>query len=290
MSDNNDLFIERQSSIMTEMIRGEEILVVVKQCNFVLTISSKNHVLDGAEVTCELLYDSKDMQPVSYINQPPIKYKALQANEHSINIECKLNVLSSQHEDHFFRVKVVVIINGETIGNVFSSPIRAISKLDPQKKEMIRKKKSELACNHHSSDKKPKHSVKGDDLLNKTNSSVGLLALLSSNTLLLEELKNKECGTAVSLEDGFLSLIQKYLQGSRKKSNLYDAIASLGSHELSGLEEISSVVEVTARNENIQRTTDFNNRYPYSEPIRSQQSQQPFDSKNYIGYVNPFLC
>ncbi|KAL7715250.1 Uncharacterized protein QTN25_007177 [Entamoeba marina] len=284
---NNGLFIEKQTSVMTEMERGKEVFVVVKQSNFVLTLCSPVQSLDMAEITCELLYDSQDMTPVSYINQAPIKYRALKATGNTLNIECKLNVLSSQHEDHFFVVKVNVVIDGKTIGDVFSAPIRSISKLDPQKKELIRKKRSEHRILIHSSDKKPKPTT---DTTNqsKEKSCVGLLALLSSNTLLLEKIKQRECGNVASFEDGFISFIQKYLQGNSTSTNLYNAITSLDEHNLDGLEEISSVVEVTARSEGTPRPSTFS-RYPFPESSYSGYSRPPFYYKQYNNYVNPFL-
>ncbi|EDR21936.1 hypothetical protein EDI_236800 [Entamoeba dispar SAW760] len=290
----NTLFIERQTSVMTEMVKGEEILVVVKQCNFVLTVTSNTKVLEGAEICCELLYDSPELKPVSFINQPPIKYKALQASEHSLNVECKLNVLSSQHEDHFFRVKVTVLLEGKNIGDVLSSPIRSISKLDPHKKELIKKKKSEAHIVIHSTEKKPKTLTYLEE--NKNNKSftlTNLLTILSQNTALLEQIKQKQSNEddLSSLENGFLCFIDRYNQSGRRKNLIIDAIARLNDTSLQGLDEIANVVEATLPDERRRTSTEYD--YPYS--LRNTQRDYQLPSfapppvKPFINYTNPFL-
>ncbi|ELP95149.1 hypothetical protein EIN_428950 [Entamoeba invadens IP1] len=285
------LFIEKQTSVMTEMVKGEEILVVVKQCNFVLTISSTTLVLEGAEICCELLYDSPELKPVSFINQPPIKYKALQANEHSLNVECKLNVLSSQHEDHFFRVKVTVLIADKPIGEVLSSPIRSISKLDPHKKEMLKKKKERVGT--PSTEKKPRGSSLSEEVkLEKGNTLVNLLALLSQNTVLLEKMRQKQCCDEISsLESGFQNFIEKYTQtAGRRRGLLMEVVAGLNDQETQGLDEIASVVDVTITDD--RRRPDYND-YLQQNFRREEQRDglvPPFQGhKPFINYTNPFL-
>ena len=133
----SDVYIESQSHVMTETVKGELIHVVVKQTNFLITLSSNITELNDAEVVCELLYDEPTPKPVNFINQPPLKYKTLQNTKNLITVECKLNVLSSKHEDHLFKVKITVILHDKVISELLSQPIKCISKLDPYKRSVV---------------------------------------------------------------------------------------------------------------------------------------------------------
>lgn len=240
VNNENDLYIEKQTSVMTETLKGEEILVVVKQTNFIITVASHNHAIDAGEVSCELVYDSPDLQTVSYLVQPPIKYKALRANEKTLNIECKLSVLSSQHEDHFFRVRISVVMNDRMIGQVLSSPLRCISKLDPHKKEFLKKmkeeKRSELINEHN--EKKPKKNDSIDTKCDYNNDTIE--SLLYENERIITLMKNN-MGTTKPFENWLLEFIQLALI-NRNDEILMQTIESLNEKQLEVLGEITDVV------------------------------------------------
>ena len=301
---NSALYLEKQTSVMKEMVKGEEILVVVKQCNFVLTVSSQTEILEGAEVCCELLYDFPECKPVSYINQPPIKYKALQASDRSLNIECKLNVLSSKHEDHFFRVKVTVLIGGRNLGSILSSPIRSISKLDPHKKEQMKKKKStDQRLQIMIDEKKPKLNVMADrdEKKDKMNVMNALMAVLNQNTQYIEQIKKKQYDSdfeITSMENGLLLLIQKFKQSGRRRNLVTEAMTQLNEKELQCLREIVSVSESIPiiGNPNDRRRQEYD--YPYMPRMDQMnyqnpqqfipQQQQQYQSKQFGNPRNPF--
>ena len=299
------IYIEKQTSVMRENVKGEEILVVVKQCNFILTVSSQTEVLDGAEICCELLYDSPDFKPVSYINQPPIKYKALQASDKSLNIECKLNVLSSKHEDHFFRVKVTVLVGDRNIGSVLSSPIRCISKLDPHKKEMIKKKKiTENRLSIVMDEKKPKSQINAIEIESRKDKMIpvnSVMALLSQNTQFIEEIKKRQVennNMITSMEYGFHYLIQKYRETGRRRNLLNDAISQLNEKELNCLQEIVNVSDNVRilNSENERRRNDYDYAYQqrmdpmaYQNVSQFQQQHTQQSSSKFPNYRNPFL-
>jgi len=68
---------------------------------------------------------------VHYISQPPMSSKVVKAGEQDevIRVECRLRVLTSQHEHNYFRVKLTVEgAKGGESWSAESGPIRVISK------------------------------------------------------------------------------------------------------------------------------------------------------------------
>ena len=126
------LLLERQTSSSTEMVNDQEVCVVVKQSIFTLTITSQ-HRIDG-EIVCELVYDNEEFRPVGFIAQKPMFYRINPITQNTINVECKLSVLSSKHEDLLFRVLVKQVIDGSVVASIYSKPIKSTSKADSHKK------------------------------------------------------------------------------------------------------------------------------------------------------------
>ena len=119
--------LEKQTGTILE--RGEqESYIVVKQSIFTLTVSS-SHRIDG-NVECELVYD-KTNKPVEFISTQPITYKIIQITQNTINIDCKINVLSSSYEDSLFKVLVKLTVLDQVISSLLSNPIKVASKIDP---------------------------------------------------------------------------------------------------------------------------------------------------------------
>ena len=126
------LTLERQTSSSIERIGEKEVYIVVKQSIFTLTITSP-HRIDG-ELTCELVYDLEDFIPVGYVSQNPLSYKIITITSNTINIECKLAVLSSKHEDLLFRVHVKLTSGNVLLSSLYSHPIKSTSKADSHRK------------------------------------------------------------------------------------------------------------------------------------------------------------
>ncbi|BFU18972.1 hypothetical protein EHI8A_068060 [Entamoeba histolytica HM-1:IMSS-B] len=131
------LTLERQTSSSTEFINEKEVCVVVKQSIFTLTITSP-HRIDGT-IDCELVYDMDDLKPVGYVSQNPLSFKVQQITSNTVNVECKLAVLSSQHEDLLFRVHVKLLLGDSVIGSIYSHPIKSTSKADSHRKTKLNK-------------------------------------------------------------------------------------------------------------------------------------------------------
>jgi hypothetical protein len=95
-----------------------------------------------------LVYDSEALKPVSFVKTKPIEYKPV-VNESGdqVTLNMKIKVLTSQHEDMFFRVRVVALQQKTRQPLVpplelVSEPIKVISKPKQSKKKTQSKKRS----------------------------------------------------------------------------------------------------------------------------------------------------
>ena len=79
--------------------------VVVKQTTFSMAITSKCISLENTEIECNLVYDNDELTEVSYINQRPLTFNSFLNSNKTMNVEVKILVLSSQHEDMLFRIR-----------------------------------------------------------------------------------------------------------------------------------------------------------------------------------------
>src|SRR5690606_12967222 len=74
------------------------------------------------------VYDNEDHKPVHYVKNPPLEYESsVSPKGDKVTIDMKLVVLSSQHEDMFFRVKYSFEA-GKTLLTLISEPIKVVSK------------------------------------------------------------------------------------------------------------------------------------------------------------------
>ncbi|ELP86285.1 hypothetical protein EIN_114790 [Entamoeba invadens IP1] len=117
----------------------KEVHVVIKQSSFIVVIVSETHVLEGCTVDCTLVYDNVGLTEVHYINQKPISYTVQITSANTITCDIRILVLSSQHEDMLFKVLFKITSKtGEVLGNLFSFPLRVISKADGKKKNLTK--------------------------------------------------------------------------------------------------------------------------------------------------------
>ncbi|KAL7721793.1 CudA family protein [Entamoeba marina] len=235
------LLLERQTSSSTEKIDNVDVCVVVKQSIFNLTITSP-HRIDG-EIECDLVYSVDNLRPVGYIAQKPLSYKVQKITSNTINVECKLTVLSSQHEDLLFRVQVKLIVEGSVVSTVYSNPIKSTSKADSNKKS-----------NKKTTTSKPKKT--------KREKNQGLMAqplvtpqqrqleieIIKSNDLLIQALSknisalNEKCTTM----NGCISeLIWKLSQSDNSQHSdvIFGVVSMFTADQISVLQEICSVIE-----------------------------------------------
>lgn len=114
----------------------KQVHVVVKNLVFNMEVSSSMD-LTKCNLEARLLYDfdreedAKNALEVSYVKNEPLEYKvSLTDGGYKAAVELRIKVLTSQHEDMLFRVKLSAVdpLSGTTFG-VISQPIKVISKL-----------------------------------------------------------------------------------------------------------------------------------------------------------------
>jgi len=166
------LVVKQQNSLSEEKYTKngakstQMVHVVVKNSPFVISLGMlnnnavrpdmfgkyvTNNSIDMGKLTfdCKLLYDTEGPDTeVDYISNKPFLFKVTVAEGgQQVDIEVRLKVLSSQHEDMFFRVKFVALdpITKQEVGSslvAISAPIKVISKPEQLKKRRPSKKRT----------------------------------------------------------------------------------------------------------------------------------------------------
>jgi len=112
---------------------AKQVHVVVKNLVFVIEVGS-NVDLNKCNLEAKLLYDfdrEDDIKEVSYVKNEPLEYKVnILDGGTKATIETRIKVLTSQHEDMLFRVRLVAIdpMTGTSFGAI-TQPIKVISKM-----------------------------------------------------------------------------------------------------------------------------------------------------------------
>ena len=277
-----NVYLERQTCVMTEKNEGEEVYIVVKQTNFLLCLTSLIP-LQNADVLCELYYDLPELKPVPYVTQKPIQHKFQQVSSEEINVECKLSVLSSKHEDMNFRIKCTVLNNGQFVGEIVSYPIRCASKIDQAKKAKLISQQQQQANNEMKKPKKIFMTETNDHMTNTmkhinnqyhmnqnfSQRHITQLAVISANTLLLERLRATHVQKEEkidSFEHGVQILCQKMMALDYKQlqTHLMNIMGGLTIEQINILFEICTVIQslypqqyVTFQPEQMQQQTPF---------------------------------
>jgi len=164
------LFIKTQNSLCEEQVNGQDssVHVVVKNSPFVISLALQydptfpnslasiskyltNNQPDLGKMTfdCRLIYDAEgEEKEVDYVTNRPYLFKVNAVNGGTqADVELRLKVLSSQHEDLFFRVKFVALdpLTKCELGpslTALSAPIKVISKPEQLKKRRPTKKRT----------------------------------------------------------------------------------------------------------------------------------------------------
>ena len=150
---------------------------------------------EAPTVRTQLLYDEVTHaasgtgggeREVHYISQPPMSFKVVKADDQQeiIRVECRLRVLTSQHEHNYFRVRVTAEgANGES-WSAESGPIRVISKPETGtgKKKGVKRERTEssssadamatppaVPSNSSSSSSRRARTTGGDAMMEKLN-------------------------------------------------------------------------------------------------------------------------
>jgi len=152
---NNDqpkLFFIKQTTPVEEKCQSNGIVelvnVVVKGSPFTFQVGltgyvRANRVFNFNHITIQtkLVYDGDEDKEVDFVKTKPLesKPKISPSGEYAY-LELRIQVLSSQHEDSFFRIKVIALdpVTGREFDppiNVVSNPIKVISKPGQQKQK-----------------------------------------------------------------------------------------------------------------------------------------------------------
>jgi len=127
--------------------------IVVKNSPFYLTLglSPGSSKIDLNQVAFEptLMYDCDGNKEVDYVRVRPYEFKAVpNENGTQVEVELRIKVLTSQHEDMLFKVKIQgqnPISKEDIVGlSVITSPIKVISKPEQLKKKSKESKKRSL--------------------------------------------------------------------------------------------------------------------------------------------------
>lgn len=175
-----------QGSMTEEKVtkRGSTFTVrtVVKNSPFVISLALKNQAslqnFNHLAFDTSLFYDLPDgsgsfEKEVPYVSQKPVDIKpTISGNGNQISFDVKIKVLSSHHEDNFFRLKFFF---WDPLDPVFphlttmSAPIKVISK--PIKQKIQRK-----------SSKKPANKRKANEMMTEDSMDVGRTEIMEEDS------------------------------------------------------------------------------------------------------------
>jgi hypothetical protein len=154
------LILLRQTSPTQEKVSRnglqKNVHVVVKNTPFMLQLALTGPVLMGSTqvdfksliLDVALLYDSESLKAVSFVKTKPLDFKPIVSERgDQVSLNTKIKVLTSQHEDMFFRVRIRALepkTRQEFVPplEVLSNPIKVISKPKQMKKRTPTKKRS----------------------------------------------------------------------------------------------------------------------------------------------------
>eukprot|EP01117_Protostelium_nocturnum_P004524 TRINITY_DN1633_c0_g1_i2.p1 TRINITY_DN1633_c0_g1~~TRINITY_DN1633_c0_g1_i2.p1 ORF type:complete len:357 (+),score=120.39 TRINITY_DN1633_c0_g1_i2:705-1775(+) len=152
-SEKKMISIEKQESLASDSFTKngvkKQLHIVAKAVPFVLHLASNSFLLHSATISTRLFYDnetketeeagtqetaSKEVEVLRSV-QPMESVSHVSKDGRRASVEVKLNILSSQHEGAHFKVLVSVIDpNTKQTHQVFSHPVRVISKRNQAKK------------------------------------------------------------------------------------------------------------------------------------------------------------
>ena len=133
-------------------------LVVIKNTPFTLQVGLRNNILfnqildfNNLTLDARLVYDTDGTEKeVDFVKVKPLEVKTLISERgETASVESKIKVLTSQHEDMFFRIKLIALDprTGQQFRpsfHVLSQPIKVISKPEQLKKKAPPAKKRTL--------------------------------------------------------------------------------------------------------------------------------------------------
>jgi len=138
-----NLLILSQGSVMHENFSKngvqKQVHVVVKNLVFMVEIEAPID-LTKSTIEAKLLYDfdtdRSQKVEVSFVKNEPLDYKInIGESGQKATVELRIKVLTSQHEDMLFRVRIAAIIDGQAY-ECHTQPIKVISKMTQKREPM----------------------------------------------------------------------------------------------------------------------------------------------------------
>jgi hypothetical protein len=154
------LHLVKQTALNEEKVtkngQTQNVCVIVKNSPFQMIVA----LLNGGSANfnhlafdIKLLYDMNEEKEVAYVQSKPVEYKpTLNDLADQISFDIKIKVLSSHHEDNFFRLKLTVWDphNAQFPSlTLLSLPIKVISKPLKHRKPRSKLLPYELELNHN---------------------------------------------------------------------------------------------------------------------------------------------
>lgn len=120
--------------------------VVVKKSPFQLLVGFRlgvNSPLDFNNYTYDavLLYDTHESKPVDYVKDKPVDIRTqVSESGEELNVELKVKVLTSQHENSLFRIKIIILDPNTGLPihpywHIITAPVKVISKPELSKRK-----------------------------------------------------------------------------------------------------------------------------------------------------------
>jgi len=136
-----ELSILRQEALAREKFsrnaQQKDVCVVAKGLAFSIDITAPSVNFQCARIYAKLYYDAddEDYKPIELPKSDPLTYKVFMSScGDRATVECRIYVLTSQHENALFRVKIGLNFGAHT-AEVTSAPIRVLSKPSQIQKE-----------------------------------------------------------------------------------------------------------------------------------------------------------
>eukprot|EP01105_Mastigella_eilhardi_P014069 TRINITY_DN31_c0_g1_i23.p1 TRINITY_DN31_c0_g1~~TRINITY_DN31_c0_g1_i23.p1 ORF type:complete len:466 (-),score=94.98 TRINITY_DN31_c0_g1_i23:198-1595(-) len=133
---SHQLRIRAFTALSRDAAAGVHVVVKNAACVAVLESSDARFSFRRATVTAALWYDCQPPKPVDYVVQAPMEYSvtvvqpAQPGGSETARVECRLKVLTSQHEGQHFRIRFTVFDTNTAIVEATTEPIRVISKAE----------------------------------------------------------------------------------------------------------------------------------------------------------------
>ena len=129
--------------------KERRLLVVIKNAPFHIFVGSSPHYstnFNQLPLSCELVYDTEQEATVDFVKKMPLETRQTIFEEgKKVDIECRISVLTSQHEEIPFRVRITAL--DPTTGKPYipsvlikTDPIKVVSKPEQIRKKEVQTK------------------------------------------------------------------------------------------------------------------------------------------------------